>query len=29
MDNPDVARVLNEMADVLELTGGNTFKVRA
>jgi len=29
MDNTDVARALTEMADVLELTGGNAFKVRA
>jgi DNA polymerase (family 10) len=29
MDNADVARTLTEMADVLELTGGNAFKVRA
>jgi DNA polymerase (family 10) len=29
MANGDVARVLNEMADVMELTGGNAFKVRA
>jgi DNA polymerase (family 10) len=29
MDNGDVSRVLNEMADVMELTGGNAFKVRA
>jgi DNA polymerase (family 10) len=29
MDNPDVARVLAEMADILELTGGSLFKVRA
>lgn len=29
MDNADIARTLNEMADVLELTGGNAFKVRA
>jgi DNA polymerase (family 10) len=29
LDNADVARALGEMADVLELTGGNAFKVRA
>lgn len=29
MDNADVARALSEMADVLELMGGNAFKVRA
>lgn len=29
MENADVARVLAEMADLLELTGGNPFKVRA
>ncbi len=29
MENTDVARVLAEVADLLELTGGNTFKVRA
>ncbi len=29
MENTDVARVLAEVADLLELTGGNAFKVRA
>ncbi|MBZ4420243.1 DNA polymerase/3'-5' exonuclease PolX [Myxococcus sp. RHSTA-1-4] len=29
MENADVARVFAEMADLLELTGGNPFKVRA
>ena len=29
MENADVVRLLSEMADVLELTGGNPFKVRA
>ena len=29
MENADVARQLGEMADILELTGGNPFKVRA
>ena len=29
MENADVARVLAEVADLLELTGGNAFKVRA
>ena len=29
MENADVARVLAEIADILELTGGNAFKVRA
>ncbi len=29
MENADVARLLTEMADILELTGGNPFKVRA
>ncbi len=29
MDNADVARVLAEMADLLDLTGGNAFKARA
>jgi DNA polymerase (family 10) len=29
MDNGHVARVLAEMADVMELTGGNAFKIRA
>src|SRR5690606_17781978 len=29
LENADVARQLAEMADILELTGGNPFKVRA
>ncbi|WP_242342786.1 DNA polymerase/3'-5' exonuclease PolX [Anaeromyxobacter terrae] len=29
MENAEVARVLGEIADLLELTGGNAFKVRA
>ncbi len=29
MENADVARVLSEIADILELTGGNALKVRA
>ena len=29
MENADIARALSEIADVLELTGGNAFKVRA
>jgi DNA polymerase (family 10) len=29
VDNGEVARVLGEIADLLELTGGNAFKVRA
>jgi DNA polymerase (family 10) len=29
MDNSDLARLLGEMGDILELTGGNAFKVRA
>ena len=29
MENADVARTLGEIADLLELTGGNPFKVRA
>ncbi|MBI3181087.1 MAG: DNA polymerase/3'-5' exonuclease PolX [Myxococcales bacterium] len=29
MENAEVARVLSEVADLLELTGGNQFKVRA
>ena len=29
MENAEVARVLAEIADLLELTGGNAFKVRA
>jgi DNA polymerase (family 10) len=29
VENADVARVLFEIADILELTGGNAFKVRA
>ncbi len=29
MENAEVARVLSEIADLLELTGGNAFKVRA
>ena len=29
MENTDVARVLAEVADLLELTGGNAFKARA
>jgi DNA polymerase (family 10) len=29
MENTDVAQVLAEVADLLELTGGNAFKVRA
>ena len=29
MENAEVARILAEMADLLELTGGNAFKVRA
>ncbi|HSB20939.1 MAG TPA: DNA polymerase/3'-5' exonuclease PolX [Anaeromyxobacteraceae bacterium] len=29
MENADIARVLSEIADILELTGGNAFKVRA
>jgi len=29
VDNSDVAQLLSEMADILELTGGNPFKVRA
>lgn len=29
MENADVARLLSEMADILELTDGNPFKVRA
>jgi DNA polymerase (family 10) len=29
MENADIARVLAEMADILDLTGGNPFKVRA
>jgi len=29
LENADVARQLGEMADILELTGGNPFKVRA
>jgi len=29
VENADVVRLLSEMADVLELTGGNPFKVRA
>jgi DNA polymerase (family 10) len=29
MENADVSRIFAEMADILELTGGNPFKVRA
>jgi DNA polymerase (family X) len=29
MENTEIARVLSEMADILDLTGGNPFKVRA
>jgi DNA polymerase (family 10) len=29
VENADIARALSEIADVLELTGGNAFKVRA
>ena len=29
MENTDVAQVLGEIADLMELTGGNSFKVRA
>lgn len=29
LENVEIARVLSEIADVLELTGGNPFKVRA
>lgn len=29
MENAEIARVLGEIADLLELTGGNAFKVRA
>jgi len=29
VENADIARVLSEIADILELTGGNAFKVRA
>lgn len=29
MENAEVARILSEIADLLELTGGNAFKVRA
>ena len=29
MENADVALLLSETGDLLELTGGNTFKVRA
>lgn len=29
MENADVARILSETADLLELTGGNPFKVRS
>lgn len=29
MENADIARILSEIADILELTGGNAFKVRA
>jgi DNA polymerase (family X) len=29
VENAEIARVLSEIADLLELTGGNTFKVRA
>lgn len=29
MDNPAVAQILSEIADLLELTGGNPFKARA
>jgi DNA polymerase (family 10) len=29
VENADIARVLSEIADILELTGGNQFKVRA
>ncbi len=29
MENPDIAKVLSEIADILELTGGSPFKVRA
>jgi DNA polymerase (family 10) len=29
MDNPDVARLLDEVADLLEIKGENQFRVRA
>lgn len=29
MENAEIARILGEIADLLELTGGNAFKVRA
>ncbi len=29
MENAEIARVLSEIADILEITGGNAFKVRA
>ncbi|MBI5549285.1 MAG: PHP domain-containing protein, partial [Deltaproteobacteria bacterium] len=29
MENSDIAQILGEMADLLELTGGNPYKVRA
>src|SRR5512138_602630 len=29
MENAEIAHVLSEVADLLELTGGNAFKVRA
>jgi DNA polymerase (family 10) len=29
VENAEIARILSEIADVLELTGGNAFKVRA
>jgi len=29
VENVDIAKVLSEIADILELTGGNAFKVRA
>ena len=29
MDNVEIARALAEVADVLEITGGNTFRIRA
>jgi len=29
MENRDIARIFNEIADILEITGGNPYKVRA
>jgi DNA polymerase (family 10) len=29
MENPEVARILDEIADLLEIQGANPFRVRA